>query len=181
MGLAPKLKLAADGAVHAPHLPVLDADSIIGDSVTLAMPYPPDARIISTSTCVPYVAKDVRALLHQMILDIGQNTLRLTDTVGALVKNILRAGNEVDVIVVGPTAHTRMLQGALQESSIRVNLITEPKIVPPAEVLRGGSGKVAVVGMSGRFPGSESINEFWENLQRGTDFHQKVSELILLT
>ena len=143
------------------------------------MPYPPNAQIISSSTCLPYVANDVRALLHQMMLDIGQNTLRLTETIGALVNNILRAGKEVDLIVVGPTAHTRMLKGALQESSIRVNLITEPRIVPPAEVLRGGSEKVAIVGMSGRFPGSESIYEYWENLQRGTDFHQKVSELIL--
>ena len=145
MGLAPKLKLAANGAVHAPHLPVFDVDSIIGDSVTLAMPYPPDARIISTSTCVPYVAKDVRALLHQMILDIGQNTLRLTETVGTLVKNILSAGNEVDVIVVGPTAHTRMLQGALQESSIRTNLITEPKIVPPLKSCVAGREKLRLL------------------------------------
>ena len=181
LGLAPKLKLAAEGAVHASHLPELDVDSIIGDSVILEIPYPPDARIISSSTCLPYVANDVRALLHQMIADIGQNTLRLTETVGSLVNNILHTGSEVDLIVVGPTAHTRMLQGALQDSSVRVELITEPRIAPSVEVLRGGSGKVAIVGMSGRFPGSESIYEFWENLQKGKDFHQKASEPILLT
>ena len=31
------------------------------------------------------------------------------------------------------------------------------------------SGKIAIIGMSGRFPGASNLNEFWQNIQAGTD------------
>ena len=174
--LAPKLKLVAGGAVHAPHLPLLNADTIIGDSPIFRTPYPSKAQIVSTSSCLPYAASDMRSLLSQMIADIGRNPLRLTESVDFLLSNISKGTKEVDLIVLGPTAHTRLLQIALQDASIRVNTISEPSIASPAKDLREGSGKIAIVGMSGRFPGSESIQEFWANLQMGVDFHEKVRE-----
>lgn len=177
LGLAPKLELVAEGAVHAPHLPLLNADAIIGDSPIFLTPYPSKAKIVSTSSCLPYTANDMRSLLSQMIADIGRNTLRLTESVDFLLSNVSKETKEVDLIVVGPTAHTRVLQVALQDASFRVNTISEPSIPSPATDLRGGSGKVAIVGMSGRFPGSESIQEFWANLQMGVDFSEKVREL----
>lgn len=35
---------------------------------------------------------------------------------------------------------------------------------------------IAIVGMSGRFPGSESIAEFWQSLLDQKEFHSKVSK-----
>ena len=177
LDLAPKIKLVSEGAVHAPHLPLLNADAIIGDSPIFLTPYPSKATIVSTSSCLPYKANDMRSLLSQMIADIGNNTLRLTESVDFLVSNISKEMREVDLIVVGPTAHTRVLQIALQDASIRVNTLSEPSIGSPPKDLREGSEKVAIVGMSGRFPGSESLQEFWANLQLGVDLHEKVREL----
>ena len=40
----------------------------------------------------------------------------------------------------------------------------------------GGGGDVAIVGLAGRFPGADSVGEFWENLRRGASsptFHTK--------
>ena len=34
---------------------------------------------------------------------------------------------------------------------------------------REGSGKIAVVGMSGRFPGARNVREFWRNLRDGVE------------
>ena len=176
LGLAPKLKLAAGAAVHASHLPMLDMDKIIGNSPLLSTRYPTEARIISSSTSLPYVATDLRTLLYGMIPDITQNTLRLTSTVEALVSDISGNGGDVDLMVVGPTAHTRLVQGALQEADIKVNLILRAEVMPPQHDLRGGSDLVAIVGMSGRFPGSDNIYDFWQTLQNGSDLHEKVSD-----
>ena len=175
LGLAPKLKLAANAAVHAAHLPMLDMEQVIGQSVLLKTPVPAKARIVSSSTGLPYEASDLGALLHQMILDITQNTLRLTDTVQSIVSELKGKGG-VDLIVVGPTAHTKLVQGALQDANIKVNLILHAEALAPERDLRGGCDLVAIVGMSGRFPGSENVEEFWDTLQNGQVFHKKVSD-----
>lgn len=174
LGLAPKLRLAANGAVHAAHLPMLNMEKIIGQSVLLKTHVSAKARIVSSSTCLPYVANDLGTLLHQMILDITQNTLRLTDTVQFIVSD-LKGKGDVDLIVVGPTAHTNLVQGALQDANIKVNLILHAEALSPVRHLRAGSDFVVIVGMSGRFPESDSIEEYWDKLQNGQDFHKKVS------
>ena len=38
------------------------------------------------------------------------------------------------------------------------------------------SGDLAVVGMAGRFPGADSIDEFWENLKVGKDSLRKFTK-----
>jgi amino acid adenylation domain-containing protein len=40
--------------------------------------------------------------------------------------------------------------------------------------------KIAIIGMSGRFPGAKNINEFWENLKNGHDAIRKFSDDELL-
>ena len=139
----------------------------------LLAPLTRKVRIVSSSTCSPFVSSELGTLLYEMILDVAQNTLRLTDTVQTIVSDLRKVG-DVDLVVLGPTAHTSLVQGALREKYINVNLISEPEAPLSSHDLRGGSDLIAIVGMSGRFPGSENIYEFWETLQKGTDFSQKV-------
>lgn len=40
-----------------------------------------------------------------------------------------------------------------------------PQVTEPA----GGNGKVAIIGLSGRYPGADDLDEFWENLKQGKD------------
>ncbi|KAG8531293.1 Type I Iterative PKS [Bacidia gigantensis] len=174
LALAPRMKLAANAAVHASHLSPLDADAILGHSTILNAPCISGTRILSTSTFRLFQAHDLRSLLTQMLPDITQNTLCLTETVKSLTENILAAGKEVEIVVVGPTAHTKMLENALQEVSIKIKRFSELATKSTTQPVREGSGKIAIVGMSGRFPGSESLAEFWENLKEGKDFHEKV-------
>ena len=175
LGLAPKLKLAAGAAVHAAHLPELDMKKILGSSALLDAPILSEAQIISSSTGKSFVAPDLRNLLYQMILDITQNTLQLTKTVQAVVSDLQGKG-DVELIVVGPTAHTNLVQSAFQDANIKVILTRQAKASPLANNIRDGSDQVAIVGMSGRFPGSENVQEFWETLQKGLDLHKKVSD-----
>ena len=66
-----------------------------------------------------------------------------------------------------------MLQIALEEASLEVRLVTEPP-TNKAPTFDVESEKVAIIGMSGRFPGSENIHEFFESLQKGADFHERI-------
>lgn len=131
-------------------------------------------RIVSTSTCTPFVASDLGTLLYEMILDIAQNVLRLTDSVQTIVSDLQKMGT-VDLVVLGPTAHTSLVQSALREKYINVSLISEPEAPVSDHDLRAGSDLVAIVGMSGRFPGGDNVHDFWEALQKGQDLHQRAS------
>ncbi|CAD6567566.1 MAG: hypothetical protein ASARMPREDX12_000532 [Alectoria sarmentosa] len=146
LGLAPKLRLNAFSAVHASHWPMLDMERIIGESSMLMTPLTSKVRIVSSSTCAPFVASNLGTLLYKMILDIAQNTLRLTDTVQTIVSDLRKIG-DVDLVVLGPTAHTSLLQSALREKYVNVKLITEPEAPASTRELRGGSDLVAIVGL----------------------------------
>ena len=40
----------------------------------------------------------------------------------------------------------------------------------------GAGDNIAIVGMSGRFPGSESVGEFWQSLLDQKAFHTQVRD-----
>ena len=131
--------------------------------------------IVSSSTCECYSADDLRGLLHLMLADIGQNTLRLTDTIQKAVTE-LRGQDSVDLFVVGPTAHTSMVQDALQSAGMAVNVVRQAAApAAAAHSTREGSDLIAIVGMSGRFPGGgENLQQIWDLLLQGRDVHEKV-------
>ncbi|KAL6718616.1 hypothetical protein ACLMJK_002850 [Lecanora helva] len=172
LGLAPKLKLIAAGGVHAPDLPPLDVKKILGQSDLLSVAPPRNTRCISSNTCKPYVAADFRALLELMLDDIMKNPLRLTETVQKVVSEL--RGQRVDLFVSGPTAHTNLMQEALQGAQCSVNVVRSAETPSVARPSREGSNLVAIVGMSGRFPGSETLQEFWKVISRGQDLSEKI-------
>ncbi|KAI9728586.1 MAG: Type I Iterative PKS [Cirrosporium novae-zelandiae] len=171
--LAPKLKIAAAAAVHAAHLPLPDLEKIVGTSPLLDTPVPAKASIISSSTCKPFEASNLRELLYLMIQDVTQNTLRMEATVQAVISKIIGKG-DVKLTAVGPTNHTTLVQRNLQNSGLNVTLTDAVKPLPTAENVRGGSDLIAIVGMSGRFPGGNNLPEFWETLRSGADVHQQI-------
>ena len=173
LGLAPKLRLPVGAAVHAAHLPRPDVNRIIGQSPTFDTPITSKTLIMSTSNCKPYVASSLRTLLEQMIEDITQNTLCLASTVQAVALN-LTSKEKVTMTVCGPTSHVSLVMRGIESQNIKVKLVECPEVVPTGRSLREGSHAVAIVGMSGRFPGSENIHQFWDVLQDGKELHQKV-------
>lgn len=55
----------------------------------------------------------------------------------------------------------------------------EPLVSPSSTTGRpsGGRSKIAIVGMSGRFPGANSTEAFWDLLRQGLDVHREVPPL----
>lgn len=129
--------------------------------------------MVSTSTGERYSASDLQTLLRQMLPDIGENQLHVTDTVQKVVSG-LRGYENVELYVVGPTAHTSLVQDALQKAGKTVTVFRQAGVPAKDQDTREGSGLVAIVGMSGRFPGGESLQEFWDLLLQGRDTHEKV-------
>lgn len=69
----------------------------------------------------------------------------------------------------------------LEENFVVAKPVKKEKIVlaatePPVDTRSLQHQDIAIIGMSGRFPGAQNINEFWENMKNGTDSVFKVPE-----
>ena len=107
-----------------------------------------------------------------MITDIAHNVLFLTDTLDECISGLART-RKVRLIVVGPTGHLPTVQSALKDKGIDYDVNSH--LDASTDKVRGGSDLVAIVGMAGRFPGSETIDHFWEDLLEGKNQIKKVS------
>ena len=63
-----------------------------------------------------------------------------------------------------------------EKASIRIDPIAQPAATANHSVEPDGDEAIAIVGMSGRFPGSPDLSSFWRNLNQG---HDLVSEVPL--
>lgn len=168
----PKLPLTAAIAVHAPHLCPVDNHRIVGDSPVLGAALP-SKTCISSSTCAPFHASTLRELLYLAVTDVARNPLWLENSVKTLGSTFTDI-SEMALTVLGPTPHTPMVKQMLQQSVEKVHLGEGAKPRSASSNTRGGSDLIAVVGMSGRFPHSDSLDEFWDILQAGTATHEEV-------
>lgn len=151
-------------AAHTPYLPPIDMDVVLGTSPLLNRKLPSKARILSPSSCKPYVHSSLRSLLREMIEDIVSNVLlidRTTETCASLFKD-----RPVSLIVAGPTGHQAAVERVLKLRDVRYQ-IREHEGTSQANTKRGGSDLIAVVGMAARLPGSDTVDAFFENLMDG--------------
>ena len=111
-----------------------------------------------------------------MVKDISHNNMDLVKTFHKVASGLQGVKN-VDLKVIGPTAHSSSMQTALEENKLDISVTDSIEDSASHVSKREGSDLIAVVGMSGRFPGSESIQAFWESLRLGQEFHSEVSHL----
>ncbi|KAK7990731.1 polyketide synthase [Apiospora arundinis] len=163
-------------AVHASHLPALDVDRILGSS-SLLDTLTRCEGVFSSSTCEPFDATTLRDLLRMVIADIAQLPLYLEDTIKNVASSLQGKAN-ARLLTVGPTHSVALVQRELQRVVPTVNItkITIDDDVPSSEGYSRGSDRVAIVGMSGRFPDSESTSELWDLLLSGRSAHQRIPE-----
>ena len=128
--------------------------------------------MFSTSSGKPYAAHSLMDLLNQITVDILRETLNWTKVVLEIVSSL--CNQEINFAAVGPTSAASPICKTLEAANTKVVRIHEEKPSLTAQPTGGGSGAVAVVGMSGRFPSSESLEEFWRDLEDGRDLVQHV-------
>ena len=159
---APKAKTDTNGAVHTEYMPKFDIERVLGKSRLLNIPITSKARILSPASCKPYEHSTLRSLLHEIIVDIAHNILRISDTAEECIAGI--AGDRpVFLTVAGPTGHLAAVQRSLKSKGLKYQL-RQHRTHEDGIVTRGKSDLVAIVGMAGRFPGSETIEGYFEDL-----------------
>ncbi|KAJ4855340.1 acyl transferase domain-containing protein [Trichoderma breve] len=148
-----KTQLPLKGLAHAPHIPPLDIDGILGTSPVFQFPVREKVHVLSTSSSRPFEGQDLGSILAEALVDITQRMQNLTGVSNYCVSEF-QSDKTVELVTIGPQS-----QAAIQSNMER---------------LRDGSDLVAVVGMSSRLPGSEDIDSFWENLQAGRQFESEI-------
>ena len=161
-------------AAHTPYLPPIDIEYVLGRSTLLDLPITEKARILSPSTCKRYGQDTLRSLLSEMLLDIVANELLIDDTTKACIE--IFKDKPVVLTVAGTTAHLPAVEGVLKTQKMRYQ-IKQHRLIDDQRSRRGGSGSIAVVGMSARLPGSHDVDSFFESLMEGKVQLQKVSFL----
>ncbi|RYP11137.1 hypothetical protein DL765_007886 [Monosporascus sp. GIB2] len=164
--------LPAFGAVHAGHLAAPEFDELVTGSPLLNKSIKPSYKLISGSKYAPFASSTLKDLLSQIMLDIFQNSTnpaRVFEVGGSY----LQKGKEISLYMLGATSYLVSLRRSLHVQGFEVALKTNAPSLQPSE-LRGGSGSVAIIGMSGQFPGAASVDEMWEILMRREELHRKI-------
>ena len=90
-------------------------------------------------------------------------------------------GNGADVVHIVPIdSHATSLVSTLERclDGCTIQVLSEEEQVPSLETTGSASrSKIAVIGMSGRYPSAEDNREFWELLLQGRDVHKEAPSL----
>lgn len=170
----PKIDTLESKGGHMEFLPPVDIDTLLGDSPLLATPITSKARILSPASCKPYAHSTLRSLLSEMLLDTASRVLRIDDAVGACI-TALEGKRPVTLATAGASAsgYAPIVGRALGSRNIAYQSDQHRSTVKSIPS-RGGSGLVAIVGMSARLPGSDTVDAFFEDLLQGKIQMKKV-------
>ncbi|XXH01795.1 hypothetical protein Hte_008156 [Hypoxylon texense] len=166
--VARKLPLPIYGAYHAKHLPLPDLEYIMGDSLLLERPVTASESLLHPRMTQP---QSFRELLRLTLQEILQQPLDIDDD----IRNISHrtAGCDVHLTSIGP-ARMSSLERALRPSRVcrlgSRQLQSPQSNIPPIDT----NESIAVVGMAGKFPGAENVDELWKSLVEGKDQHRLI-------
>jgi iterative type I PKS product template protein len=156
----------------------VDAEDIVGHSAMLDRPldWEKVTMVTPSEDSHPRQFGTLRELLCDIFEDILLRTLLVDMTIES---SIARLGPNANVSIheVGITSHMPLVLKTLATVGLPYDVV--PTYQPPpvgSALTRGMSDLVAIVGMSGRFPGSDNVDEFWNELMGGACHIKKVPE-----
>ena len=168
---AAKIKTDTNGAIHTEYMPTIDIEEVLDGSAILDTPLSSKAKIGRNSRKGVFTEPTLGGLLREMLVEIAHKVLKLSATIEECVST-LRHNRGVKFTVIGPSSHTPTIQRSMQENGITYQFNQHSEQLNDS--LRGGSDDIAIVGMSGRFPASETVEGFWDNLLAGKSFIREV-------
>ena len=172
------------GPYHAPHLySDNDVDDIVGGALEhhQADAYPNQFPVLSSAG--PSVeGGNFRSLLKNAVEQILLRPIRWGDILEQLQLCLQKSGSETFSVESIGTKADQLIHTALKQTSLR-SLLSTSGPSSKAFAYHDGSGsnpskpKLAIIGMSGRFPGAKDIEAFWDLLYQGLDVHKPVPAL----
>ncbi|KAI8953477.1 polyketide synthase [Xylaria longipes] len=173
------------GPYHAPHLHgALDIDQLLGlndEHVTAVLSNAkPRSGVMSCVTGRNFSETDAKSLLRAVVHEILNEPLYFHKALNGSINEARHfTGSRILVIPCGPTQAASTLANLLRaETKLEVVLRSPPQVSRESNATHlgnhGSTGKckLAIVGMAGRFPDSESVGELWELLDQGLDAHR---------
>ncbi|KFZ08800.1 hypothetical protein V502_09114 [Pseudogymnoascus sp. VKM F-4520 (FW-2644)] len=163
--------------MFGPHLPSLDDAQIVGtlpalNTLTVQRPLYSAHSVTDSISAVTF-----GDTLRLAVVDIGHKLARVEDAFQA-VATVLQQKHSEDVVltIVGSTCDTSTLRSILEQHGQGVSVGEyEPSPMPFGNDINSvPRHEIAVVGMSGRFPESDTLDELWELLESGTTAHKEI-------
>nr|BAD22832.1 polyketide synthase [Bipolaris oryzae] len=165
---------------HASHLYAqADIDRILDkDAIRHLQQFRPVALVHSAATGKCQTATNTLELVRTALQEMLIEPVRWDSLLSEVVSQVTSASNaQSSVSAFGVTSITNSLASALRnggQSAITVR--DQSAWVPTEHDSRGRTqnDKIAIVGMSGRFPGAANPEALWDLLERGLDVHREV-------
>ncbi|KAJ5563591.1 hypothetical protein N7535_008755 [Penicillium sp. DV-2018c] len=168
---AQKAPLPIYGAFHAGHLSLPDLCHIAAPASAGSRELRSNMFTISPSMERIYSGRSVMDLLIQGLEDILQAPISHQNIINHVA---MRLGNSpANLLTVGPKwGTTSICQGLTAE---RATLLEDQSSTQsPLECKAADKDDIAIIGMSGRFPGGPSLEEFWNTLAAGKQLHTQI-------
>ncbi|KAJ4291070.1 polyketide synthase [Kalmusia sp. IMI 367209] len=165
---------------HAPHLYTdADIDRILnGQSAQLLKSSRPQALIHSAADGKCHAATNTFELLQSALREILREPVRWDSLLEEAVGQVTAVStSEASVSAIGVTSVVNSLASALKaggQSSVVIRDHTAWIAKSEHSKGRTQNDKIAIVGMSGRFPSASSHEKLWELLEKGLDVHREV-------
>ena len=168
-----KISLPINAAFHAPHLGDPDTDNIIGSILDGSEHHlRKDVLIISTSTGEQIPGHNLGEALQHIVWDVLREPLRWSTVTGSLSSRL--KGQDVALISAGPVRAANSLRREMTNAGVMISDSFEMQPLKASQN-RNTPGDIAIVGVAGRLPGGETLEEIWKNIEEGKDLHKKVS------
>lgn len=161
------------GAFHALHLELPDIEAIIGQSSLLDLHVKPQTSIIlGSGRGLKESDMTFKDLMHEALTDIFQQPQNMS-----AMENTLESytrGNDSQMSLIGPANFTTRYEGVPGPTRVRSRAASIPHQLDQGLRPLNEANDIAVVGMSGQFPGSDDLEGFWKTLSQGHDLCQQV-------
>ncbi|GCB19650.1 conidial yellow pigment biosynthesis polyketide synthase [Aspergillus awamori] len=176
------VKAPIHGPYHAPHLyDDKDIERILQQSSALEglTGCSPVIPIISSNTGKPIKAKSIKDLFKVALEEILLRRL-CWDKVTESCTSVCKTGtNHSCKLFPISSSATQSLFTVLKKAGVSISLETGVGEIATNPEMRNLTGKaenskIAIIGMSGRFPDSDGTESFWNLLYKGLDVHRKV-------
>lgn len=175
---------------HAPHLySSKDIQSLLDATPVLQWSFPyRNLPILSSAFGGEFQAVDLRHGLYNALSDIFLKPMDWQSTICAVLSAVKMFKNVKATVVPLPSAAAPSLCEALVSSG-GIDVEIESSLFQPSDDLPSlatyselasattqnkSQSKIAIVGMSGRFPSANDATEFWDILYKGLDVHKIV-------
>lgn len=153
-----------------------DLDALLIDSPLRSVTIPSNTFLISPSSGQPLnITSSFRDAFLESAAEIFQRPMRWERIEASLKAFILQASfkqTNSRISIMGLTGVSKLLRAAFGTTRMRV--VADEDAQTGAENPGSDANDIAIVGMAGRFPGAESLEDFWQTLEKGLDLHRRV-------